>query len=184
MSSDAVIDPVRAHHHGHGVPPYDASYVALYFVVARVARLVLKRDGVYVRGVRRVGNPDAFFLGVYPELSEQFCLPFRDRNFQSRIQVIRSIPGLQLLLPIFEDLLPSIYTKRGKAGPRGNLQRGATTLLLLSRIRPQALKKVLWTRSGSPDSEKQFNRKGKNITTPTGLFRLLFYDYIDCQNFW
>ena len=51
MPADAVIDPVRAHHHGHGVPPYDASYVALYFVVARVARLVLERDGVYVRGV-------------------------------------------------------------------------------------------------------------------------------------
>ena len=51
MSSDAVIDPVRAHHHGHGVPPYDASYVALYFVVAGIRRLILEGDGVYVRGV-------------------------------------------------------------------------------------------------------------------------------------
>ena len=36
------------------------------------------------------------------------------------------------------------------------------------------LKKVLWTRSGSPDSEKHFNRRGKNITTDAELFRRPF----------
>ena len=48
-------------------------------------------------------------------------------------------------------------------------------LSLLSRIRPQRLKAVHLIRSGSPDSEKQFNRRVKNITTPAELFQHLFF---------
>ena len=75
MSADAVTDPVCAYDHGHGVPPYYASYVALYFVVAGVRGLVLEGNGVHIGGVRGVGNLHAFFLGVYPELSEQVGCP-------------------------------------------------------------------------------------------------------------
>ena len=71
----SVAYPVCAHDHGHGVPPYYASYVALYFVVAGVRGLVLHGYGVHVGGVCGVGELDAFFLGVYPELSQQFGRP-------------------------------------------------------------------------------------------------------------
>ena len=47
-----------------------------------------------------------------------------------------------------------------------------------TRPQPQTLKAVHQIRSGSLDSEKQFNRKGKNITTPVELFRRLFFSRI------
>ena len=100
MSADAVIDPVRAHHHGHGIPPYDTSYGALYFVVAGVRGLVLEGNGVYVRGICGVGNLDAFFSESISGAFSAVRLPSLTRNSQSRIQAIRSIPGLQLLLPL------------------------------------------------------------------------------------
>ena len=46
-------------------------------------------------------------------------MPSRARNSQSRIQAIRSIPGLQLLLPIFEDLLPLPVQNAAKWGRGG-----------------------------------------------------------------
>ena len=121
----SLILPVGAHDHGHGVPPYDASYRAFYFVVARVRALVPYGNGVHVRGV---------------------C---------------------------------------GEAGPRGDLQRGAraTTLSLQSGTQPQTLKKVLRTRSGSPDSEKHFNRKGEKISLlAQNYFGASFFSRITRKN--
>ena len=62
MSSDAIAYLVGADNHRRGVPPYDASYRALYFVVAGVRRLVLYGNGVHVMGVCGVGTLYAFFL--------------------------------------------------------------------------------------------------------------------------
>lgn len=75
MSADAVTYPVCAHDHCHGVPPYYASYVALYFIVARVRRLVLEGNGVYVGGVCGVWKLYALLLGVYPEFPKQVARP-------------------------------------------------------------------------------------------------------------
>ena len=59
------------------------------------------------------------------------------------------------------------------------MQRRATALSLHLTIEPQMLKTLLQIQSGSPDSEKQSNRRGKNITTGAELFRCsLFGNYI------
>ena len=179
MPPDAVAYPVCAHDHGHGVPPYYASYVALYFVVAGVRGLILHGYGVYVRGVRGVGNLDAFFLGVNPELSEQFGRPFASGILDHVFKRFDPFPVFGFFFRYLRIFFHCPYKTRrsGAAGEFCNMEKPYCPCNLRI-LASDAQNGGLGPGSGSPDSEKHFNRRGKNITTLVKPFgRLFFRDY-------
>src|SRR5712691_1216570 len=99
MPPDIAIGTVRAYHHGHGVPTYQAFKASLDFATARKEGLFVSRDCIDIRCVGRKRQIHTGFLDVHLEVLQQAFGVFRSPMLQhivQRIEPFLRFYGVQL----------------------------------------------------------------------------------------
>jgi hypothetical protein len=71
VAANAFFGLVRAHHHRQRVPPHQALDPALDVGAARHRHLLVSRDGIEIRCIRRERQLDAVLAGVNRQLAQQ-----------------------------------------------------------------------------------------------------------------
>ena len=113
---------VGPHDHRGGVPAQRAQDLAFEFEIARVSRLLLDRNGVDVRRVRRVRRLDAGLVGLVDGLAQQELGALGAVTFDDDIDGLFPFPGL-LGIDIGRQCLTHFLY------PQGSRPRGEQTFL-------------------------------------------------------
>ena len=88
MPPDIAIGTVRAYHHGHGIPAYQAFQASFDFATARKEGLFVGRNGIDIGCVGRKRQVHTGLLGVHLEVLQQAFDVFRSPMLQHIVQRI------------------------------------------------------------------------------------------------
>src|SRR5690606_19018745 len=97
--------------HGHGVPAHDAFNAALNLTVAGIFRLLVGRDGVYVRCIGSEWDSDPGDAGGFDDFFEEASCWFGTLLCYDLLQGLDPLPCLEIIYRIVSILLLHVINR-------------------------------------------------------------------------